>query len=174
MRPAVNANWAYTRVPGLGVLGALCCPHYDSAGSNGVARAADFTAMLRAHSGEHGIGIDNYAALSVAGDHYTVVSRKRADGSFYPGSVLPDGSFSANRTGVPGAWRLRVSAETGVLERTLVAAAGHVDGLLTPPRYIALDTQIAVARGQNPDDGKPPSWVDSRRAYVYGNPEWWL
>ena len=111
-KAAVYANWAYIRVPGLGVLGSLCCPHYDMVGSNGVHRAVDFTAMLAHHSGEcmhahtcthahththahahahthtnpnpnpnpnqsgeYAIGIDNWAALIVDGDQYTLVSR---------------------------------------------------------------------------------------------------
>lgn len=52
VRDAVDANWAYIRVPGLGILDNLCCPHYDMTGSNGVHRSEDFTKMLASHSGE--------------------------------------------------------------------------------------------------------------------------
>jgi len=168
-KAAVDANWAYIRVPGLGVLDSLCCPHYDMVGSNGVHRAVDFTAMLAHHSGEYAIGIDNWAALIVDGDQYTLVSR---DG--YPGSVHADGSFAPDRTGKPGMWLLRLNATSGTLERTLAPKRGHVASLLLPPRYVVQDTQLPVARGQNPDDGRPAAWNSTQKqGYVYRDPYWW-
>merc|ERR1719201_2788260 len=154
VRDAVGANWAYIRVPGLGILNTLCCPHYDMTGSNGVHRSEDFTKLLASHSGEHAIGIDNWAALVIDGENYRVVSRKG-----YPGSVLPDGSFSVNRSGLPGMWRLGIDIATGKLQRTLVPAKGLVADLIIKPRWIVEDSQVVVARGQNPDDGRAPSWA---------------
>jgi len=159
----VDANWAYIRVPGIGLINNLCCPHYDMTGSNGVHRADDFTKMLAHHSGEYAIGIDNWAALVIDEDSYEVVSR-----AGYPGSVAAGGSFSANRTGIPGMWRLHLNS-SGNLERILVPTKGFVKDLLTPPKYIVEDSQIAVARRQNPDDGHPPSWITPS-----GNPHWWF
>ena len=159
-KAAVDANWAYIRVPGLGIIDSLCCPHYDMTGTNGVHRAVDFTKMLAHHSGEGAIGIDNWAALVIDGDHYHLVSR-----AGYPGSVAADGSFSVNRTGTPGMWRVGINGATGALERTLAPTSGAVADLLVPPRYIAEDTQLAVARGQNPDDGLPAAWAPGQVCY---------
>lgn len=149
----VDASWAYIRAPGIGVLDTLCCPHYDMTGSNGVPRADDFTRMLQHHSGETAFGLDNWAALSVDGDEYTLIAR-----AGHNGSVLADGSFSPARLGTPGAWQLRVDPETGALERTLVPPRGHLAALIVRARYVAPDSQLAVARAQNPDDGRPAAW----------------
>eukprot|EP00966_Prymnesium_polylepis_P019276 444678-Prymnesium_polylepis.1 len=168
-KAAVDANWAYIRVPGLGLINNLCCPHYDMTGSNGVHRAVDFTNMISRHGGESAIGIDNWAALVIDGDSYRVVSREG-----YPGSVSADGAFSANRTGTPGLWRLRIDVASGALERTLAPSTGLVTDLLTPPRYVVQDSQLAVARGQNPDDGRPAAWNTAEgRAYARRDPHWW-
>lgn len=84
-------SWPYIRVPSLGFLPGLCCPHYDQVQSNGVLRADDLENMLKElESGERAIGIDHWAALVVEGrwtstsgrllvgegrliDHWTVV-----------------------------------------------------------------------------------------------------
>jgi len=61
-KAAVDAAWAYVRVPGIGVLDSLCCPHFDMTGTNGVHRAVDFSTIQGArHLGEFAIGIDNCA-----------------------------------------------------------------------------------------------------------------
>jgi dipeptidase E len=175
-RVVVDANWAYIRAPGIGIINSLCCPHYDMTGSNGVHRAVDFAAMLQRHSGEDAIGVDNFAALVITGDSYRVISRAGK-----PGSAGPDGSFVANRTGVPAVWRLRTDSESGVLVRTLVPVMGELAAILVPPRYLAPETQLAVARQQNPDDGHPADWnstgsatlVGSAVRYLRRNPGWW-
>ena len=114
--------------------------------------------MLAQHSGEGAIGIDNWAAVVIEGARYRVVSR---DG--FPGSVGYDGSFSANRTGAPGLWRLRLDVDSGLLERTLPPQQGAVSDLLAPPKYIVQDSQLAVARAQNPDDGHPAAGMAGLR-----------
>lgn len=133
----MNASWAYIRVPGVGLLKGLCCPHYDVTGSNGVERADDFTAMLRHHSGEDGIGVDNWAAIAVDGDHYRVVSRRGK-----PGSVARDGGgFVAKGAGSPGVWKLRIGA-MGSLER---ARAVHA-----PRRHCPARSEPRPARRRSP------------------------
>lgn len=109
------------------------------------------------------------AALVVDGDSYRLVSR-----AGYPGSVARDGSFSANRTGVPGMWRLRVDATSGELERSLAPAHGAVAALLEPPRFVVDDAQLAVAREQNPDDGRAAAWNTTEGlAHTRRGPYWW-
>mmetsp|Transcript_24896 Transcript_24896/g.41492 ORF Transcript_24896/g.41492 Transcript_24896/m.41492 type:complete len:381 (+) Transcript_24896:173-1315(+) len=99
----VAKSWDYVRVPCLGFLPGLVCPHADKIQSNGVLRATDFDAMLLRHPQETGICIDHFAALVVENDRYRVLSL-----SDQPGSVLPGGRFSADRRGVPGIWLKRV------------------------------------------------------------------
>lgn len=109
------------------------------------------------------------AALVVDGDSYRLISR-----AGYPGSVAPDGSFSANRAGVPGVWRLRVDPTSGALERSLAPSDGAVAALLQPPRFVVEDAQLAVARLQNPDDGRPAAWNTTERlAYTWRDRYWW-
>ena len=48
--------WEYIKIPCLGLLPGLCCPHHDRVQSNGVLRAVDFDAMMLRHPGELGIG----------------------------------------------------------------------------------------------------------------------
>ena len=67
-------DWKYIRVPFLGFLPGLCCPHHDKVQSNGTLRATDFDSMILRHKGERGICIDHFAALVVEGDKFKVLS----------------------------------------------------------------------------------------------------
>eukprot|EP00656_Telonema_subtile_P008230 TRINITY_DN13853_c0_g1_i2.p1 TRINITY_DN13853_c0_g1~~TRINITY_DN13853_c0_g1_i2.p1 ORF type:complete len:339 (+),score=59.43 TRINITY_DN13853_c0_g1_i2:223-1239(+) len=147
------ANWAYIRVNGLSVIPGLFCPHYDMTESNGVLRSSDFTGLLQRHSGEKGIGVDNWGSLMIDGDAYTIVSRAGK-----PGSVK-DGAFTTRRDGVPGAWQMHIDPADGQLVRQLVPSRGLVSDLLIPAKYIVESNMLGVARAQNPDDGKKPSLV---------------
>merc|ERR1719343_888789 len=94
-------DWEYIRVPGLGFLPGLICPHHDKIQSNGVLRATDFDKMLQRHKGERGIGIDHWAALIVSDGKYKVLSLDDK-----VGSVVLDGNDVKFRAGegVPGVW----------------------------------------------------------------------
>lgn len=68
--------------------------------SNGVLRAVDVEGMALRHPGERVVGIDHHAALVCEGDGaYSVFKLPAAQGS-----VLSDGSFSADHSGTPGVW----------------------------------------------------------------------
>jgi len=149
MSAAELSSWAYIRVPGLGAVPGLFCPHYDITEGNGVIRANDFTTMMQRHSGELAVGVDNWAALRIDGNNYTVISREGK-----PGSVGPGGNWISTRNGTAGAWRLRMGAD-GQLKRTLAPTTGQVSDLLGEARYIVQSNMLPVARAQNPDDGKP-------------------
>eukprot|EP00808_Paulinella_micropora_P008973 g17946.t1 len=148
-------NWAYIRVPALGFFPGLVCPHYDQTQSNGVLRAYDFTGMLQRHSGETGIGIDEWAAIVIKGDSFSIVSTPDK-----PGSVAPDGTWTpgppAGPAGRPGVWRMEIDWQ-GALVRSLVPPAGHVKEIFRPARWTVTDPQVPVATRQNPADGLPPS-----------------
>lgn len=49
-----KASWEYIRVPCLGILPGLGCPHYDQTQSNGLLRADDFEEMMGRHPTEQG------------------------------------------------------------------------------------------------------------------------
>jgi len=152
MTPEEMASWAYIRVPGLSTVPGLFCPHYDMTEGNGILRATDFTGMLQRHSGETGVGVDNWAALRIDGETYTIISRAGEQGS-----VGANGKFTPNRTGHPGAWQLNIASD-GTLQRTLVPTTGEVSKLLIPAHYVVQSNMLGVARGQNPDDGQKPTW----------------
>ena len=94
---AANKDWKYIRVPCLGFIPGLCCPHHDRVQSNGVLRADDFDEMLlrnynyqkdnsktqHSSSSELGIAIDHWAALVCCGedDSYQVISLEGKKGS---------------------------------------------------------------------------------------------
>jgi dipeptidase E len=163
-------SWQYVRCPCLGIFPGLVCPHADKVQSNGVLRATDFDAMLLRHPGERGICIDHFAALCVDGDAYWVLSLPGR-----PGSVLPDGTFSATREGAPGIWRKDVvlpveqgeasavdnaggscganadtSARVSRVVTTLVPERGLLRDLLVPATEIVPDMRIEAVRAANP------------------------
>jgi len=155
VRDVIDRSWEYIRVPGLNIIrGALCCPHYDTIQNNDVTRADDFSNLMRRHSGEYGIAVDEWAALVIDGPSYKVVSRAN-----HTGSVGPDGEFVTGSSGSPGIWTLAVDSASGRIDRKLVPPTGKINDLLHEPRWIVEDPMVAIARAQNPDDGRPASWV---------------
>lgn len=159
VRDVVDASWEYIRVPGLGIIDALCCPHYDTTQNNGVSRADDFTNMMRRHSGEYGIAVDEWAALVIDGDSYRVVSRLN-----HTGSVGPRDAFATNSSGTPGIWSLSVDGGVGEVKRTLVPTEGKVADIIHSPRWVVDDPMVLVARAHNPDDGRPAAWTQEQHA----------
>ena len=148
-------DWKYIRVPGLGILPGLLCPHHDRIQSNGVLRAHDFDHMLLTkHPGEVGIGIDHWAALVVDGpDSYRVLSLEGK-----PGSVLYDSSdnnintpiFSPEAKGVPGIWIKQV--REGKVESRLLPPSGKLSDFLKPATDIIHDEDaLRQCRKDNPD-----------------------
>lgn len=161
VREAIDRSWEYIRVPGLNIIeGALCCPHYDTIQNNNVSRADDFSNMMRRHSGEHGIAVDEWAALVIDGPSYKVVSRAN-----HTGSVGPNGEFVSGSSGLPGIWTLSVDSNNGDVERKLVPPTGRVQDILHPPKWIVEDPMVLIARAQNPDDGRPAAWVEGGNQY---------
>jgi len=126
-----ETSWSYIRAPGLGILPGLVCPHFDSWASNcnGRLRSEDFCEMHeRSHAGEHGIGIENSAALIVDGDTYHVMN---------------------TRSG-PGVWKLEVNDAGGVIREAL-PANGLVAEVLKSAGWVAQDDRLDEARRLNPD-----------------------
>lgn len=143
--------WDYIRVPGLGFLPGLCCPHHDKVQSNGMLRATDFDGMMRRHAGEVGLCIDNDAAFVVEDEEFRVVA---PDGCI--GSVGSGGEFLADRSGRPGVWRKAVDSASGEVQRTLLPERGRLADVVAPAASIVEDPALPAARAENPDDGKPP------------------
>lgn len=61
-------DWDYIRVRGLGLLNAVCCPHYHSE-----RREGPFADLIQRHGGL-GIALDDDAALAVDGAEYDILS----------------------------------------------------------------------------------------------------
>ena len=158
VRNVIDRSWEYIRVPGLNIVeGALCCPHYDTIQNNNVSRADDFENMMRRHSGEYGLAVDEWAALVIDGPSYHVVSRAN-----HTGSVGPNGEFMPGSSGLPGIWSLSVDSNSGDVRRKLVPPTGKLEDILHPPRWSVEDPMVMIARAQNPDDGRPAAWVKER------------
>jgi len=148
----LGMSWSYIRTPGLGIVPGIFCPHYDVTQSNGILRADSFADTLRAHSGEYGIALDNWAALRIEYNQYQLI--KRAGKS---GSHDPNGEFTTDfDNGEPGGWQMYVD-QLGSLVRMNVATAGDVSLLFRKSRYILQDQILPVAALQNPDDGFEPA-----------------
>lgn len=141
-------NWEYIRVPCLGFLPGLCCPHHDKIQSNGILRAVDFDAMLLRHPGETGICLDHWAALVIEGEEYRIIYPEGKEGSVAgdPGKE----TFSAERLGRPGIWRKFV--RDGLVSCELVPMEGKIADLLVPASEVQPDPRVVVARAENPDD----------------------
>jgi dipeptidase E len=146
------SQWEYIRVPGLGFLPGLLCPHHDQTQSNGKRRSSDFSEMLRRHPGETGLAIDHFAALVISGGKYRVLSLPGRPGSFAP----RDGSSASGGTS-PACW-LKTVADDGVTieERALRdGERGSLTELLRPAQGVVDDPRIEVARAENPSDNLP-------------------
>eukprot|EP00041_Stephanoeca_diplocostata_P031777 m.999207 g.999207 ORF g.999207 m.999207 type:complete len:236 (+) comp24026_c0_seq25:681-1388(+) len=129
---ATSAAWDYIRVPCLGFLPGLCCPHFDKVQSNGVLRAVDVEGMALRHPGERVVCIDHHAALVCEGGGVYSVFRLPAA----QGSVRSDGSFAADRSGEPGVWIKDVVHGAGDRDgQSRVSAPLHVIGALVGHRH---------------------------------------
>lgn len=73
-------SWRYIRVRGIGLIDALCCPHFGS-DTAGVKREQDFRQMVLKHS-DVALAIDDRCALEVVDDNYRVIS-SQADAGVY-------------------------------------------------------------------------------------------
>ena len=127
-------GWEYIRVPGLGIVPGLCCPHYDRTQSNGVPRAIDFQRMMLRHPGETGIAIDHFAALVIDGGDYRVVSANE------PGSV--EGRPCVRR----------VTVVDGAVRAEVVPPEGEVARIVQEADVIIEDPRLVAARAANPDN----------------------
>ena len=136
-------EWEYIRVPGLGFLPGLLCPHHDRVQSNGVLRSTDFAEMLRRHPGETGLAIDHFAALVLCDAEYQVLTLPDK-----PGSVMPDGANQPGQ-GVPGIWLKSVAAD-GVIQEAALPKQGPTAALLHPARAIVEDVRVEKVRAANP------------------------
>ena len=68
------ADWDYTKISALGFVDAVCIPHFDKAGTNGVGREEDAERILQESPTTPAIGVDENAALVVVGNEALAVS----------------------------------------------------------------------------------------------------
>jgi dipeptidase E len=154
--PVAGHDWAYIRVPCLGVLPGLCCPHHDRTQSNGVLRAVDFDLMLARHRGERGICVDHWAALVISDGAYTILPLPGKAGSV----VVPAGGHAADARFEPGAglpgvwikeWAVDASTGAGAVRAVLAPASGKLDALFRAAwEPIVEDPRVEACRAGNP------------------------
>ena len=145
---AEEKDWKYIRVPGLGFLPGLICPHHDKIQSNGILRAIDFDKMLCRHKGERGIGIDHWAVLIISNGKYEVLSLEDK-----VGLVVFNGKNAkfVVGEGVPGVW-IKGVMEDGDVNVRLCPSEGDLIDLLRPAVEIVQDDNIELCRIANPSD----------------------
>ena len=143
-------EWKYIRVPALGFLPGLICPHHDKVQSNGVLRAKDFDRILMQSPDELGVAIDHWAALVVDGDAYEVLSLEGK-----PGSVPPEGGeeYLSDGSGTPGIWIKQVV--DGKIQQRPCPPKGFLADLLRKctGKMINDKEALRICRRDNP----PPS-----------------
>jgi dipeptidase E len=73
-------DWRYIRVRGMGLVGALACPHFDGE-TAGVKRSQDFKDMIWKHGGI-GMAMDNHCALVFIDDGFKVMTSRAGAGAY--------------------------------------------------------------------------------------------
>jgi len=139
-----DTAWDYIRVPALGLIPGLLCPHHDRIQSNGTPRCLDFDQMMLRHPGERGVAIDHWAALVTDGGDYRVFTVAGDSGS-----LLDDGSVTQDGKGAPAIWTKEVVE--GQIVTTLAPAAGKLDDLVRPATEIVQDARCHDIRKANPE-----------------------
>ena len=81
------ADWDYTKISALGFVDAMCVPHFDATGTNGIKRSVHAEQMLKKDPSTLAIGVENDAALVIVGNEALAVS---GDGKATCHVVVPD------------------------------------------------------------------------------------
>jgi len=68
------ADWDYTKISALGFVDAMCVPHFDATGTNGMKRSEHAEEMLKKDPSTLAIGVENDAALVIVGNEALAVS----------------------------------------------------------------------------------------------------
>lgn len=141
----LSSSWAYIRVPGLSLLPGLFCPHYDKIEGNGELREKSFSTMMKMHSGETGVAVDNWAAIVIDGGRYEIISREGKTGS--AGS---NGQYTKpGKGGKPGAFLIHIALD-GTQHQEPISKTGHVSEIMSHAKYIVSSPFLVPARIQNP------------------------
>jgi len=68
------ADWDYTKISALGFVNAMCVPHFDATGTNGMKRSEHAEEMMKKDPTTPAIGVENDAALVIVGNEAFAVS----------------------------------------------------------------------------------------------------
>jgi dipeptidase E len=68
------SDWDYAKISALGFVDAMCVPHFDKGGTNGVGRVEDAERILQKSPTTPAIGVDENAALVVVGNEALALS----------------------------------------------------------------------------------------------------
>ena len=62
------ADWDYAKISALGFVNAMCVPHFDATGTNGMKRSEHAEEMMKKDPSTPAIGVENDAALVIVGN----------------------------------------------------------------------------------------------------------
>ena len=68
------ADWDYAKISALGFVNAMCVPHFDATGTNGMKRSEHAEEMMKKDPTTPAIGVENDAALVIVGNEAFAVS----------------------------------------------------------------------------------------------------
>ena len=68
------ADWDYAKISALGFVNAMCVPHFDATGTNGMKRSEHAEEMMKKDPSTPAIGVENDAALVIVGNGAFAVS----------------------------------------------------------------------------------------------------
>ena len=144
-----SKDWKYIRVPVLGFLPGLMCPHHDKVQSNGLLRANDFDQMLAKHKGERGIDIDHCAVLIVSEGKYKVLSLEDKIGSVVIDAQNEHKPVFQSGKGTTGVWIKDVMEDEKIHTRQYPQEGNLID-LLRPATEVIQDERVEQCRLANP------------------------
>ncbi|KAL7448259.1 hypothetical protein ACHAWC_000484, partial [Mediolabrus comicus] len=120
------ADWDYTKISALGFVDAMCVPHFDATGTNGMKRSEHAEEMLKKDPSTLAIGVENDAALVIVGNEALAVS---GDGKATCHVVVPDEETGEMMSApLPTTWEHPVPVEE-ILDFPVPATASHLESL---------------------------------------------
>ena len=70
------ADWDYAKISALGFVNAMCVPHFDATGTNGMKRSEHAEEMMKKDPTTPAIGVENNAALVIVGNEGFVCNER--------------------------------------------------------------------------------------------------
>ncbi|KAL7446645.1 hypothetical protein ACHAXM_011298, partial [Skeletonema potamos] len=120
------SDWDYTKISALGFVNAMCVPHFDKAGTNGVGRVEDAERILQESPTTPAIGVDENAALVIVGNEALAVS---GDGKATCHVIVPcEETGNILSAPLPTNWDYPIPVDE-ILDFPIPATASHLEAL---------------------------------------------